>query len=191
MRQIEPKMVAYIDKKLENHGAAQDAIARKDARSLFIYVNEAMIGIREVGGNNSGAMVELIQETVGGHGREAWCMAFMMTGLAYCELKTGVKSPLFASEHCLTVWDKTPKSQRVKKIPAPGAIAIWRKGTSISGHTGVVIEWMGKTFEAVEGNTEQGINGGKVERDGGGVYRTIRNSVGTGNMKIVGFLKPF
>lgn len=191
MRNLEKSMLEWLDEKLCDHGAAQEAIKRKDARSVFIYAAEVCVGIREQGGNNSGPLVELIQETIGGANREAWCMAFVQTCLAYAEIKTGVKSPIAASEHCLTVWAQTPETQRVRIRPLPGAIVIWRHGKSQNGHTGVVTEWLTKEFEAVEGNTESGLVGGVVERDGGGVYLTKRNAKGNGDMRVVGFLKPF
>lgn len=191
-RKITDKAFNHIDAKLKLNGAAQDAILRKDARSLLNYAAEACVGIREVGGNNKGPLVQEIQKTSNGSANsEAWCMAFVQTMIAYVERKLGVKSPIYNSEHCMTTWRNTPKAQRVKLVPLPGAIIIWKKGTSDSGHTGLVMEFAGKTFEAVEGNTESGVIGGKVERDGGGVYRTQRNSKGTGSMKVVGYLKPF
>lgn len=192
MREIESKMVNWIDKKLSGNGAAQNAIAIDDARSLFIYAIEACVGIREEGGNNKGPLVKLLQETIGEAEGEAWCMSFVQTCLAYVEEKLSMESPVEASEHCLTVWNNTPKSMRVKSIPAPGAIAIWRHGNSTSGHTGVVTEWNKSWFEAVEGNTEGGTAPtGDVIREGGGVYVTKRGAKGNGSMKIIGFLKPF
>lgn len=193
-RQIEPKMVEFLDQKLANNGLAQHAIAEKDARQLFILAAQACVGIREVGGNNSGPMVELIQETIGGHSKESWCMAFMQTCIAYAELKTGMVSLVAAGEHCLTVWALTPKSERVKIFPLPGAIVIWQHGKSQDGHTGCFLEAddKRKNMRMVEGNTESGLNPkGDVERDGGGVYLTSRNVIKNGSMKVVGFLKPF
>lgn len=191
MRNIEQKMIDYIDEKLKGNGAAQEAMLKRDARSIFIYACEACVGIREQGGNNKGPMVELIQETIGRAEREAWCMAFMQTCLAYAENKSGQISPIYPSEHCQTVWNSTDRKQRVKTFPLPGAIVIWKKGNTSSGHTGVVSEWRGQTFEAIEGNTESGISKGEVVRDGGGVYITERKATGTGTMKVLGYLKPF
>jgi hypothetical protein len=80
----------------------------------------------------------------------------------------------------------------VKTLPLPGAIVIWKHGNGPSGHTGAVITSpSGGKFEAIEGNTEAGLVGGKVERDGGGVYRTHRSTGKVGNMSVVGYLKPF
>jgi hypothetical protein len=93
----------------------------------------------------------------------------------------------------MTVWNETPVAQRVKAIPAPGAIIIWRHGPGPSGHTGCTISYCyGGQFTAVEGNTESGLTAaGHIEREGGGCYETRRNIIGAGNMKVVGFLKPF
>src|SRR5574343_9032 len=102
MRRIEPTMVKWLDSKLAGNGLAQDAIARKDARLLFRLAMESCVGIREKGGNNSGPMVELIQETIDGADKDPWCMSLVQTCIAYAEKRTGKSSPIFASEHCLT-----------------------------------------------------------------------------------------
>ena len=191
-RVLEKKMEQWIDAKLAGNGLAQAAIKSKDARTVFRLANEACVGIREKGANNSGPMVELVQETVGDAEGEPWCMSLQMTCLAYAERKTGIKSPIIASEHCLTVWQETPKSQRVKAIPAPGAIIIWRHGNTSNGHTGCMIEWQDKKMRTIEGNSESGVTpSGGIERDGGGCYLNLRSTSGTGSMKVVGFLKPF
>lgn len=191
MRQIKPEMIAYLDKKLALNGLAQHAILEKDARTLFTEAARVCVGIKELTGNNDGPMVELIQETIGEAEGEAWCMSFVQTCLAYAEIKTGEKSPIPASEHCLTVWNETHSDFIVKRTPLPGAIAIWRHGTSQRGHTGVVLSCGEKEFTAVEGNTSNSIFG-TIIRDGGGVYVTKRKrSTNTGSMRLVGFLKPF
>lgn len=190
-------MIAWIDKKLAGNGLAQEIICTKDksrARVLLVLVAQACVGIREQGGNNKGPLVELIQETVGGASREAWCMSAVMTWLAYVEHKLGIKSPLIATEHCMTLWRNTPASMRVRSVPAPGAIAIWNYPPGSNGHTGIVTEFgsaPGK-MTLVEGNTEAGLtSSGTIERDGGGVYATVRSTKGSAKMKLVGFLKPF
>lgn len=188
-RTIESKMIAFLDAKLLSNGLAQDAIQNKRPRTLFACAMEACVGIREVGGNNEGPLVELIQETLGGADKEPWCMSLVQTCLAYAEVKTGILSPIFSSEHCLTVWKNTPIEQRVKKSPLRGAIVIWQHGRSSSGHTGIVLEYNYRPgrMSCIEGNTESGI----LNRDGGGVYRTERSTKANGSMKVVGFLKPF
>ncbi len=191
-RQIEPGMVGYLDLLLVNNGLAKKAIADKDARLLLQIVAGVCVGIREEGGNNQGPLVRLIQETVGSANGEAWCLSYVETMVAYCELKTGIQSPLYVTEHCLTAWAKTPVEQRVKRIPAPGAIVIWQHGNSQSGHTGVLLRYASDGMYCVEGNTTAGLRAdGSIERDGGGVHYTKRDKRQNGDMKVVGFLKPF
>ena len=192
MRQIKQKLVDYLDGKLQGNGIAQQAISVKDARTVFVEACRACVGIREATGHNDGPLVEALQDTIGGHSGEPWCMSTMQSCLAYAELKTGIKSPIYPSEYCINVWAQTPVEQRVKSIPLPGAIVIWKHGNTSSGHTGCVIGADEKTFQAVEGNTTSGTDpNGKVIREGGGCYFTKRSMAGNGDMHVVGFLKAF
>ncbi len=184
-------MAAWLDSQCRE--TAHAALIAADARACFGHAMRACVGIREKGRNNRGRMVQLIQDTLGTADREPWCMSLVQTCLAWAELRTGKVSPIAASEHCMTVYNDTPKAQRVQTLPAPYACIIWRHGAGPSGHTGITISTVkdGK-FSAVEGNTESGLTAaGHVERDGGGCYETKRNVIGAGNMKVVGFLKPF
>jgi len=153
-----------------------------------------MVGIREKSGKNDGPMIELLQETIGSSSGEAYCMAAIQTAIAYAEFKTKVESPIFPSEHCMTVWNKTPKKQRVKIRPLSGAIAIWNYPPSSSGHTGCVLEFEHKPgkMRLFEANTTSGVKpNGDIDRDGSGCYLTERSTNGTKTMKLIGFLKPF
>lgn len=185
-RSIKPELVAFIDDKLKNNGSAQLAMKNRDPRNLMIYAAEACVGQTESGGNNRGKFVEICQKTTDNYaGGEAWCMSFVQSMVAYAEFKTGVKSSLFPSEHCLTTWSKASAADRVKKIPAPGAIIIWQHGKTQNGHTGFVMEYSSKVMETVEGNT------GSDFRDGDGVYQKNRDPKSNGNMKVLGFIIPF
>jgi hypothetical protein len=185
MRNIEKKLVEWLDVKLSLNGYAQKAIENKDARTLFRLAAESCVGIKE-SSNNSGTMVELFQETIGSANKEAWCMAFIQSCLAYAERKTGVKSPIAATEHCMTCWNESPKSCRVKKIPAPGAIIIWRHGAGPAGHTGVMLEYMNTKMATCEGNTSD-----SNMREGDCVALKTRSTTATGKMRVIGYLKPF
>ncbi len=186
MRNIKPELIAFIDDKLKNNGSAQYALREGDARSLFIYAAEACVGQMEKG-VNSGYFVELCQRTVDNYaGGEAWCMAFIESMLSYVEHKLGVTSPVFSSEHCLTVWQNTPDEQRVRNRPLPGAIIIWRHGNTSNGHTGIVTEFLGDKMLTVEGNTGNG-----SFREGDGVYQKKRSTNMDGDMRVMGFLIPF
>lgn len=190
-RELNPQMAAWLDSQVKE--TAHRALISNDPREIFRWAMIACVGIREKGGNNRGRMVELIQDTLGTADGEPWCMSLVQTCLAFAELRSGHASPIEHSEHCLTVWRETPEAQRVRTLPAPGAIIIWRHGTSDSGHTGCTISAVSfSEFDAVEGNTESGLTAaGKIEREGGGVYQTRRRMTGAGNMHIVGYLKPF
>lgn len=186
-RKIQKELVDIIDAKLKNNGSAQLAIQNKDARKVMLFAAQACVGETEVGGNNRGKFVQLVQKTSDGYaGGEAWCMSFVQSMVAYAEVKTGVQSSLFTSEHCMTTWRKSKAADRVKKIPAPGAIIIWQKGSSESGHTGFVAEYLDKKMTTVEGNT-----GSNNMRDGDGVYSKTRSTKAEGTMKVVGFIIPF
>jgi hypothetical protein len=196
-RVIEQEMIDFIDIKLATNGLAQEIMRKRDklkARTLLVLVAQCMVGIREVGGNNTGPLVRLIQETVGRSNREAWCMAFVQTCIAYVEVKLDIKSPLIATEHCTTLWNATPATLRVKRVPAPGAIPIYNYPPSSNGHTGIFYRRNRLSDWNIEGNTESGLVGGVIERDGGGVYDTRRaaNMPKSGaKMVLRGYLIPF
>lgn len=186
MRKIEQKMVNFLDAKLAANGLAQHAIEIKDARLLFGLAAEACVGIRETGGNNKGPMVELIQETVGRAEGEPWCCSFVQTCLAYAELKTGIQSPIFETEHVQTMWGKS-KLQRVKYSPLKYAIVCWAYEDSSNGHTGILIENNRESYmRTVEGNTN-----GDGSRDGNGVFFKKRSWIRDGKLIKLGFLIPF
>jgi len=115
------------------------------------------------------------------------CMAFVQWAIKQVEAEFGIKSPLFKSEHCLTVWNKTPVENRLKE-PIPGAVMIWRHGNTINGHTGIVTKVTANNVYTVEGNTSDGKG---VNRNGDGVYARVRSRVGSGAMKVVGWIDPF
>lgn len=189
MRKITDKMFAFIDGKLKTNGAAQLAITNKDPRNLFIYAAEACVGIKEEGGNNKGLYIVELQKTVDGSAdQEPYCMAAVQTFIAYVEKKIGVTSPIYASEHCMTVFRNTPKTQRVVSIPAPGAFIIWKNGSSDSGHTGLVLDFQGvnKKMKTLEANTGSG-----NMRDGDGIYIKQRSKIKDGKLVVQGYLKPF
>lgn len=197
MRKIRPELVEYFDKKLAENGLAQHTMKTKDARTLMVEAAKACVGIKEKTGNNDGEMVELMQKTSGGSKGHEWCMYFVQSCIAYAEVKTGKVSPLPSYGHCLTVWSKTKPENKVKVHPLPGAIPIWRHGSSQDGHTEVLLGADPSTMKCVGGNTSGADNTGKITREGNGVFFTSRSMQGFPNikssasMKLVGFLIPF
>jgi hypothetical protein len=116
------------------------------------------------------------------------CMAFVQFCLQQVEATENIRTNMFSSEHCLTVWNKTPKEMR-KALPQPGYVVIWQHGDTTQGHTGIVTKLIDADhFATIEGNTGDGSG---VVRDGDGVYRRIRSINGAGSMKVLGFIDPF
>lgn len=167
------------------------------AYGLLLNEANSWIGTKE-SPTNKGQLVELFQKVVDGKAQgEAWCMAFVQWcvrraykqfAIAHPHVSGYLDNVLFASEHCLTVWHKTPALARTTN-PYPGCIVIWQHGDTSSGHTGIVVAMLpGDKMATIEGNTGSGQG---VVREGDGVYSRVRSIKGEGNMKVVGFLEPY
>jgi uncharacterized protein (TIGR02594 family) len=160
-------------------------------------LNEALIaeakkwvGVKETG-PNTGPEIKKFQEVIGGAEPVAWCASFVQYCIAQIEKSEKIKSQIMKSEHVMTIWDKTPKMQRLDK-PEPGCLVIWQKfkdgKPTLWGHIGIVLEVpKPNVLVTIEGNTssDDGVN-----RDGDGVYRKIRSYPSlTKSMQIRGFLR--
>ncbi len=191
-RKIEPELVAYLDKKLKDNVIYLAAVKAKLPRIVMVEAARVCVGIVEATGRNDGPMVELFQETVGGHSREYWCLSFAQSMIAYAELKTGVKSPLIATESTITLWESTPDEYKVKHTPLPGALPIWRNGSAWTGHVEILIAADETKFSAVGGNTSGTVKPGAVNRNGNGVFYTSRSrAAGPHSRRLLGFIIPF
>jgi len=158
-----------------------------DSNLALIVEAKKWVGVHEQGGNNKGKEVEIFQKAVDGQSSgEAWCMAFVQYCIKQTEATLGIKSKIYRSEHCLTVWGKSPTTMRLTK-PEVGCVVIWQHGTTSSGHTGFVtgVDANGNLL-TIEGNTN-----GAGSRDGDGVFSKTRNKTADGTLKVVGFLKVF
>ena len=142
---------------------------------------------------NKGQLVERWQKTVDGVAQgESWCMAFVQHHITWIdklfwELSANpYYTKVFKSEHCLTVWNKTPKEMR-SNVPVLGSIAIWQHKGTASGHTGIVSSILPsqRKFLCIEGNTGPGDG---VVREGDGVFEKSRSMDGAGEMKLLGFI---
>lgn len=147
------------------------------------------VGVREHG-YNKGKEVEMFQKAVDGKASgEAWCMAAVQywcrrvyaTLIALGYIAPDRDFPMYGSEHCLTVWNKTPEKYR-SKVGGRGMIPIWRHGKTTNGHTGIAKDSGKVSFTTVEGNTNDA-----GSREGDGVYAKKRLMVG-GSMSLVGFI---
>lgn len=155
----------------------------------FIDIAKKYIGTKESGGDNKGRQVEEFQKAIDGKAQgEAWCMAFVQFCIKQVEKEDlTVNSKIFKSEHCLTVWNKTPESQRLK-IPEVGCLILWQFGNTSNGHVGVVTCVGPTRVDTIEGNTGEGKG---IVREGDGVYERNRSRAGSEEMKVLGYLKVF
>ena len=156
----------------------------------LVDIAKQYIGTKESGGDNKGSQIEEFQKAVDGKAQgEAWCMAFVQFCIEKVEEQTNEtsKSKIFKSEHCLTVWNKTPISQRLT-VPEVGSLIVWQFGSSSNGHVGIVTNVRSTRVDTIEGNTGDGAG---VVREGDGVYSRNRSRTGSSDMKVLGFLKVF
>lgn len=154
----------------------------------LIDLAHTFIGVKEQG-DNDGDQVSLFQKSVDGiASRESWCMCFVQFCVKQIEKKYAVKSKLFKSEHCLTVWNKTHKEFRLTE-PEVGCIVIWNFVGTNNGHAGIVTKVLKDKIETIEGNTSG--SSAQVVREGDEVAAKIRSKAGSKTMKVVGFIKVF
>jgi hypothetical protein len=117
-------------------------------------------------GNNSGAVVNKFQRSVGISDGQPWCMAFIYYIFEEFSKKLGITNPVYKTGSTLDEWEKT----KGKKITAeqaksnfslvkPGQIMIAKREGG--GHAGIVtsVDYNGKKYTTIEGNV--GIGGGK------------------------------
>lgn len=164
--------------------------AKVDFLVELIREAERCVGVTEHGGNNKGAEVEHFQRAVDGKAQgEPWCAAFVQSCLKEVAAVHGATLVAHVSEHCMTIWRKTPGVHRYRS-PKAGYLIIWNYEGSTNGHIGIVRRVIDEfTIETIEGNT--GPDDKAIEREGDGVYRKVRSTKSIGKMKLVGFIAPF
>jgi hypothetical protein len=127
--------------------------------------------VREATGHNDGRDVQKFLAAVGLRGNYPWCGAFV----AWCCRQVGVPIPTgagaaraFFRDPNRIVW----KLGRTIRAVLPGDICGFRwTGKPYEDHVGIVEIWGTSPLAAtLEGNT----SGGKLDRDGQGVYRNWR-----------------
>ena len=196
-RKISEKLFNEFERRLATHPLFATAVKKKDARLLLTIAASVWVGLKEKTGKNDGEWVEEFQKVCGGSKGDPWCMYFVQGCIAYVERKLGIKSHMVSSGHCMTVWNATKLEKKAKFFPAAGAIPIWRRGTSSSGHTEVMLSADNKNMKAVGANTSGADTTGKVTREGNGCFYTTRSMQGfpnlktTASMKLQGFIIPF
>jgi len=164
-------------------------------KRLLIREAQRWEGIKEVGGDNKGQVVEMLQKAVDGKAQgEPWCLGFAQFCIQQIDLEfdaimmcSSNHANLPATEHCMTLWNGVDHIKQTQ-TPEPGCLVVWAFGDTGNGHIGIVTEVNGDTFKTIEGNTSDGAG---INREGNGVYSRERKLTSGENFKIKGFIKPW
>jgi len=197
-RKVPEYLRLEIEKIVFKNGVIPQAFLKKDVPQMVRLLSLALvqIKIREVGGNNRGFWVGMLQSVIGsivynltgktGGNGEAWCMSTMQVIIAFIEDYLKVESDIISSEHCMTTIREARKISGLTTMTAEvGTIIIWRHGTTESGHTGSIMA-VGSKLSTVEGNT-----GDSSMRDGDGLFERTRSPKGEGDMTIQGYIRLY
>ena len=120
---------------------------------------------------NAGPEVERFLSSVGLARGNPYCAAFVsftltkQDGTMHPVLRPTIRSGL-ASKFITRRSIKASHVLQGTKTPEPGDIIIWRKGNTIFGHAGIVLEWKGACGKTIEANTSSGVYGSQADGDG-------------------------
>ncbi|WP_299313250.1 CHAP domain-containing protein [uncultured Aquimarina sp.] len=129
---------------------------------------DSQVGVREVGGANRGADVEMYLASVELGRGYAWCAAFV----SWCYQNANVKAPLsgWVPSYALKSKRIYHRGKFEKSKPQTGDVfMVWYHKLKRPAHIGFIDKWGSTWVVTVEGNTND--NG---SREGDGVYRKRR-----------------
>lgn len=156
-------------------------------RSRLVEVVQAEVGVREQGGNNRGARVEIYQAATWlPPGNWPWCAAFTAWALRTALIREGVPPPRTDTWRCrdasafgwLAWAQRAPGCVLLPRTAAPDAgdvvVFDFNGPTGAGGgHIGVVeTDIAGELFGTIEGNTNEA--GARDSTTGDGVLRKTR-----------------
>jgi peptidoglycan hydrolase-like protein with peptidoglycan-binding domain len=193
-RKILPELRKMIELRVFANGHIPKAFLDRNIPEMACLVAEALesMKIREVGGNNRGKIVGLVQSVIGGvaPGGDglAWCMSIDQVIVAFVEDWCGVESPVPASEGV------TDTYSRAKAIPGlttleceRGTIACAQLDGSWMGHAMFVMQALpGKAMATFEGNTNDA-----GSRDGHGAFFKTRDRIRNDGKTTLGFVRIY
>lgn len=190
-----PNKPAGIGEELTVGGLpSRDSMARLIA-NLITGLEKSPVGpyraLRETDGNNRSKTLDAMIRRQGGNLGDAWCMFFQQQMLddlcaIYGVSRKLVKIPEGGSTQ--SVIEATPSKYRLSS-PKICTMIIWRRGTTWTGHVGVVLKILSPTiFETFEGNTSADQIGGEIIRDGQGAFPKKRTTTGYGSMQVRGYI---
>jgi hypothetical protein len=151
-----------------------DDLPDKERRLLAMAYLCDQLKVREVGGNNRGPLVEIIQESAGISPGDSWCAATLtlaskIAGAIYPRRSNGYNPASVKS------WRQWAKDHgKLVTTPTRGCIALHSSGDGVHGHIGAFVKLSGDGDAiTIEGNTSSGDAGSQA--DGGGMFRRERD----------------
>lgn len=142
-----------------------DLVCADTISEAALSVAITQLGIREVGGQNRGADVELYLAAAGGVAGESWCAAFLYWCFRRAANILTIPNPCPKTLRALEMWSKSDV-QFHRTVPTRGAIFVMDHGQGL-GHTGLVeTAYPDGTIATVEGNTNR-----EGSRNGDSVWR--------------------
>lgn len=194
-RVIQPVLLAAIHDELTKRGTSLELFGPAALTVLMAQILDSwhIVGDQANGNASTNGKVELLQETIGGHDNESWCMSTQQTITGLVEALAQKQSNLPASESCVGVWNSA-KAAGVALLPPdslgvqPGDVAVWQHLGSSMGHTGRVVAVRADGgFTSFEGNTSTNVP--TVDRTGGHAVMKQRTRATMGTMFLLGFIR--
>lgn len=157
---------------LERDGTRWGGLA-SGVRGAVLREAGAMVGVREVGGNNRGERIDAILDSVGLRGSgAAYCAAFNR----YCYDRAGLAGvgPRSAWSPDWVASPTWADGQGAQPRPAD-VFGIYFSSAGRIAHSGLVERWGEYSVLTVEGNTRpESAAGALDDREGGGIWRKRR-----------------
>lgn len=194
-RRILQELRLMIEAHIFPHGNIPKCFIEQDVPEMACMVAEALesMKIREVGGNNRGKIVGLVQSVIGGvaPGGDglAWCMSIDQVIIAFVEDWCGVESPIVASEGVVDTFDRSKAIPGLMvKVPERGSICCSQLDGSWMGHAMFVMKVLpgGGAMATFEGNTNDA-----GSRDGHGAFFKTRDAKRNDGKTTLGFLRIY
>lgn len=150
----------------------------------------AYLHVREKTGKNDGVYIDMFHRSVGLKNPRTngypYCASFVSYALKVTNNQIvkvrSARALAFATKDMIPIVEFLRK----KYILKPGDIIVFRQGQTAFGHVEIGYMQVVEKFYAIGANTS---NGSKVNRDGQGVFPTIRRYQPFANLKIIGILR--
>lgn len=193
-RKIQPALRRKLEEYIFPHGTIPKSLLDRDPQVFACLVMEALesMKIREVGGNNMGKDVALIQSVVGGvtAGGDglAWCESLWQVIVAFTEDCFGVESPVPSGEGVTDVYSRAEKIKGLTTQECEvGTCAHAQVDGSWQGHAMPVRQVLpGNAMATFEGNTNSA-----GSRDGHGAFFKTRDQRRNDGKTTLGFVRIY